>query len=265
MTLVLIAGGIDLSVGSVMALWLGGAGAGARHLAAALPVAIVLCLGVGLLAGLINGLVTVRWGVPSFIVTLGMLEIARGGAYLVTQSRTVFVGAAIGRIGTPLLESDCRRRSSVPRSSSLPVRSSCRRPSWAAISWPSAPTRRLRVFQESSRGAFWSSCSSMSGVLAGLGGFFHVAYLESADPNSRDRAGVVGHRGRRHRWDEPDGRSRSVVSSFFGVLIIAVLQSGLAQVGASEPAKRIVTGGGNCRRRDPGRLSAEDRDRHALD
>ena len=30
--------------------------------------------------------------------------------------------------------------------------------------------------------------------------------------------------------------------SFFGVLVIAVLQSGLAQVGASEPVKRVVTG-----------------------
>jgi ribose transport system permease protein len=33
-----------------------------------------------------------------------------------------------------------------------------------------------------------------------------------------------------------------VLRSFFGVLVIAVLQSGLAQIGASEPAKRVVTG-----------------------
>ena len=38
------------------------------------------------------------------------------------------------------------------------------------------------------------------------------------------------------------GGRGSVVASFLGVLIIAVLQAGLAQVGASEPAKRIVTG-----------------------
>jgi ribose transport system permease protein len=34
----------------------------------------------------------------------------------------------------------------------------------------------------------------------------------------------------------------SVVSSFLGVLIIAVLQAGLAEIGATEPTKRIVTG-----------------------
>jgi ribose transport system permease protein len=38
------------------------------------------------------------------------------------------------------------------------------------------------------------------------------------------------------------GGRGSVVSSFLGVLIIATLESGLAQVGASEPVKRVVTG-----------------------
>jgi ribose transport system permease protein len=38
------------------------------------------------------------------------------------------------------------------------------------------------------------------------------------------------------------GGRGSVVRSFFGVLVIAVLQSGLAQIGASEPAKRVATG-----------------------
>ena len=38
------------------------------------------------------------------------------------------------------------------------------------------------------------------------------------------------------------GGRGSVIATFFGVLIIAVLEAGLAQVGASEPAKRIITG-----------------------
>jgi ribose transport system permease protein len=82
----------------------------------------------------------------------------------------------------------------------------------------------------------------VSGALAGLGGVFHLAYLESADPNSgiglelsAVAAVVIG-------GTSLMGGRGSVVSSFLGVLIIAVLQSGLAQVGATEPAKRIVTG-----------------------
>ena len=104
LTLVLIAGGIDLSVGSVLAL-------GSAVLAIALvewrlPLPLgrsALCLALGLAAGLINGFVTVRWAVPSFIVTVGMLEAARGAAYLVTGSRSVYVGGSIAAIGTPLL------------------------------------------------------------------------------------------------------------------------------------------------------------------
>ena len=38
------------------------------------------------------------------------------------------------------------------------------------------------------------------------------------------------------------GGRGNVINSFFGVLIIAVLQTGLAQVGATEPTKRVVTG-----------------------
>ena len=38
------------------------------------------------------------------------------------------------------------------------------------------------------------------------------------------------------------GGKGSVINSFVGVLVIAVLQTGLAQIGASEPAKRVVTG-----------------------
>ena len=42
-----------------------------------------------------NGLLVARWAIPSFIVTLGMLEIARGAAYLVTHSQTKYIGSTI--------------------------------------------------------------------------------------------------------------------------------------------------------------------------
>jgi ribose transport system permease protein len=42
----------------------------------------------GLACGAVNGVLTVRFAIPSFIVTLGMLEIARGATYLVTRSQT---------------------------------------------------------------------------------------------------------------------------------------------------------------------------------
>ena len=84
---------------------------------------------------------------------------------------------------------------------------------------------------------------AISGLLAGLAGVFQVAYLESADPNAgiglelaAIAAVVIG-------GTSLMGGRGSVISSFLGVLIISVLQAGLAQVGATEPTKRIVTGG----------------------
>ena len=92
MTFVLIIAGIDLSVGSVVAL--AGAVLGVALVNWRLPLgpAVLVCLLVGLGCGATNGFVTVRWRLPSFIVTLGMLEAARGAAYLVTGSRTIYVG-----------------------------------------------------------------------------------------------------------------------------------------------------------------------------
>jgi len=96
MTLVVLMAEIDLSVGSVAAL-AGAITAGLLHttppdgLAGVwMAVAIGAGLGVGALAGLINGLFTVWGGIPSFIVTLGTLSIGRGLVLLFTGGRPIF-------------------------------------------------------------------------------------------------------------------------------------------------------------------------------
>ena len=102
MTLVIISGGIDLSVGSVLGL--SGAVLGTVLVDWHQPMWVATCfaLGTGLAAGTVNGLVTVWCGVPSFIVTLGMLEIARGLAYLTTQSQTRYIGSAVEGLSAPI-------------------------------------------------------------------------------------------------------------------------------------------------------------------
>jgi len=102
MTLVLVIGGIDLSVGSVLGL--SGALVGLALVNWHLPfwVATLLGLGVGLVAGTLNGLVSVGLGIPSFIVSLGMLEIARGVAYLTTHSQTKYIGATVEWPSAPI-------------------------------------------------------------------------------------------------------------------------------------------------------------------
>ena len=84
---------------------------------------------------------------------------------------------------------------------------------------------------------------ALRALLAGLAACSTSRVSKSADPNagiglelSAIAAVVIG-------GTSLMGGRGSVVNSFFGVLIIAVLEAGLAQIGASEPTKRIITGG----------------------
>src|SRR5262249_952289 len=78
MTFVFIAGEIDLSVGSMYGLLAIGLSTGlvTHHWDPALALVVVIVAGAGL--GFINGFITTWFGIPSFIVTLGMLAIMRG-------------------------------------------------------------------------------------------------------------------------------------------------------------------------------------------
>ena len=103
MTFVLIIAGIDLSVGSTMALAAAVAGIAMLQWHWSLLPATFLAMAVGVVVGAINGAVTVAWRLPSFIVTLGMLEMARGAAYLATDSRTQYIGGKIDWLGKPFV------------------------------------------------------------------------------------------------------------------------------------------------------------------
>lgn len=83
-SLVVITGGIDLSVGATMAL-AGLMAARAMQLGVAVPVAVALGLGVGLMIGLVNGVLTARVRLPAFVVTLATMSIARGATYSLTH------------------------------------------------------------------------------------------------------------------------------------------------------------------------------------
>ena len=88
MTFVIISGGIDLSVGSVLALS-GIALGSALQSGAPVPVAIILALGVGLACGLANGALVTFGRLPPFIATLGMMSVARGAALMLAEGRPI--------------------------------------------------------------------------------------------------------------------------------------------------------------------------------
>ena len=88
MTFVIITAGIDLSVGSLVALS-GIAFGTAVHQGVPLPLASVIGLGTGMMCGAANGLLITIGRLPPFIATLGMMSMARGGALMLSDGRPV--------------------------------------------------------------------------------------------------------------------------------------------------------------------------------
>lgn len=241
MTFVLIVGGIDLSVGSVMALSGAVLGVSILRFHWPLPIAIGACLATGLACGLLNGFVVIRWQLPSFIVTLGMLEIARGGAYLLTRSQTQYIGHDV-----EVLSGLSLFGLSLPFLLALGVvalgqlaltRTVFGRHALALGA--NAESARLSGIRTR---ALTLAVFTVSGMLASVAGVIQCARLGASDPNAGSgfelqaiAAVVIG-------GTSLMGGRGSVISSFFGVLIIAVLGVGLFTIGAQESTKRLVTG-----------------------
>ena len=89
MTFIIITGGIDLSVGSIMGLCAIVLGVVWQNFGLPLELAIVVTLAVGALAGFFNGWFITRIGVPPLIMTLATLALYRGLAEGISQARSV--------------------------------------------------------------------------------------------------------------------------------------------------------------------------------
>jgi ribose transport system permease protein len=241
MTFVLIIAGIDLSVGSVLALSSAVLGIALVHGGLPLILGVGVCLLVGVACGAANGLVIVRWRLPSFIVTLGMLEAARGAAYLVTRSRTIYVGGpvevitetAVLGLSLPFLLAVV-----IVAAGQLVLSRTVFGRYLIAIGTNEEAVRLSGIDPR----PYQLAVFALSGLLAAVAAVIQTARMSSANPNSAVgfelqviAAVVIG-------GTSLMGGRGSVIRSFFGVLIIAVLGAGLAQVGAQEYTKRLITG-----------------------
>ncbi len=88
MTMIIIAGGIDLSVGSILAIG-GLMGTMSMEKGVPIPLGVVIGIGAGLLCGLTNGLLITRLRIEAFIVTLGTLGIVRGVTLIISNGLPV--------------------------------------------------------------------------------------------------------------------------------------------------------------------------------
>ncbi len=91
MTFVIVSGNIDLSIGSTLALAGMTAALAMEQIADFWIIGAVAALGTGAIVGFINGFVTTRLMIPSFLVTLGTLSAVRGVALLITNTKPVLI------------------------------------------------------------------------------------------------------------------------------------------------------------------------------
>jgi ribose transport system permease protein len=89
-TLVIISGGIDLSVGTVMSLSMVAMGVVVINFGLPLPIGLAVAVATGAAAGLINGFLVSSGGLPPFIATLGMLGIAQGTALSMSSGYSMY-------------------------------------------------------------------------------------------------------------------------------------------------------------------------------
>jgi len=241
MTFVLIIGGIDLSVGSVLALSGSMVSVTVAKFGWGPFPAALAGVGAAALCGAITGVVTVAWKIPSFIVSLGVLEIARGLAYRLTNSRTEYIGGTFEWLSTPfalgISPAFIIAFVFMIVAQVVLVKTVFGR-YLIGIGTNEEAMRLSGIDPRPYKIAVFVLIAALSGIAA----LFQVSRLEAADPNAGIGAElqviaavVIG-------GTSLMGGRGSIVSTFFGVLIISVLEAGLAQIGTSEPTKRIITG-----------------------
>jgi ribose transport system permease protein len=242
-TLILSSAGLDLSIGSVMALS-GVVGAYACVILE-LPwfMAILGALGTGALAGYVNGQLITRTRIPAFIVTLGMLGIARGLSFIIAPNGGAIYGlpAAVVYLGqgrplgipTPviLLAAAALAAHYTLSYSRFGRHTLAMGDNENAARATGIPVERLR-----------RKLYTISGFLAGLAGLIFMARVNAGDPVAGINyelaaitAAIIG-------GTSLFGGKGSILGAMVGALIVGVLQNGLNLLGVQSYYQQVATG-----------------------
>ena len=241
MTFVLLVGGIDLSVGAVLAFSGAVAGWLMTEWGCPMYLALLACLAVGALCGLVNGLVTVIWSIPSFIVTLGMLEIARGGTQVLANPSISLVDTSIGDIfffSIGGISMTAYAAVFLVFVSQIAVSYTPWGRYLIAIG-TNEEALRLSGIRPAPKKV---SVFVLSGMCAALASVVAMSRAEAALPNAGSGAELQAIAAAVIGGTSLMGGRGSVIGSLLGVLITTVLSAGLVAMDVRDPTKHIVTG-----------------------
>ena len=242
MTLVNILGGIDLSVGAIIALsGCISAGCVARY-NLPLPIALLMGLLVGLLVGMFNGAVISKTTIPAFIVTLATMNIAKGLAYVYTGGSPVrvvtkewqFLGAGyVGSFPTPvvILVIVLINTAIIMNKTKMGRHMYAVGGNQQAAEFSGIKVEKVKFFVH-----------AFSGLMAGLAGIVVASRMYSGQPTAGDGAEmdaiaavVVG-------GTSMAGGSGKIGGTIIGGLIIGVLNNGLNLLNVNSFWQYVVKG-----------------------
>jgi ribose transport system permease protein len=242
MTLAILIGGIDLSVGSVVAFV--GVLTSDMMVSAALPpsVAVVIGIATGLLIGLCNGLLIGILRVPAFIATLGTMTVFRGATYIYTKGAPVYnlpgsfgiIGAGyVGTIPIPtlllVLVAVCL--------SVMLNRSTFGRSIYAiggnqdAARYSGIPVKKRVI-----------ATFGIVGALTAISGLVLASRLKSGLPTAGTGYELTAIAAVILGGASINGGSGSVSGTFMGVLLLGVLENGLNLLNVDPYILQVITG-----------------------
>ena len=249
-TMVIITGGIDLSVGTLMTFTAVIAGVVLTYLGLPLPLGIVAAIGAGALCGFISGTLIARMKVPPFIATLGMMLILKGASLVISGTKPIYFN---GTPGFSEISTGSLIGAVIPF---LPI------PNGVLILFALAVlvtyvlnrtalgryTFALGSNEEAARLSgvdtnFWKICVySLSGGICGIAGLIIASRLNSAQPAlglgyelDAIAAVVIG-------GTSLAGGRGSILGTIIGAFIMSVLLNGLRIMSVAQEWQTILTG-----------------------
>lgn len=249
MTMVIITGGIDLSVGSLVALSAVAAASlivafgGPQASALGMFVASLAAIGLCGLVGAFSGVMITRFAIPPFIVTLAVMLVARGLAFIITRGESVYQlpdsFTWLGR-GADLL--------AIPNAVVLmaiiyaTAHVLMTRTTYGRYIYAVGGNRQAAKLSGIQTARVLLVVYVVSGMMAGLGGVIEASQLKAGGPKYGDMyelyviaAVVVG-------GTSLSGGEGRVLGTLIGALIIAVIQNGMNLTKVESYTQKVVLG-----------------------
>lgn len=254
MTFVLITGGIDLSVGSIVALSAVFAAhyCSGEYLDMPLIVPILLAIVIGVACGLVNGIGVAYLEIPPFIMTMCMMLAARGAAYVYTNAKAIFnlnerfVNISNGFLGRTYTEQHVIENYGIPYMVFYFVAAVI---VGVALLHLTTYGRRVYALGGNKNAARYSGINTrliecsvyvISGLCSGICGFLMASRISSGNANSADgyemtviSAAVIG-------GVSLSGGVGTMFGAMIGVLIVGVIRNGMDILGINTYFQQIL-------------------------